>query len=305
MPFVFDATPDAVSIYEVSAADTSNDDPHIAPLNHLSRVKLHSDFVYPKVSEEQTFSITLPARGEGLQGSSKYVLGSHSRGFVPLILASTELAGAAVALPGTVPVQTLEISAFLRTIAIGADASNIFLYERYATASHDRLNAPFRYNCRDMDYSVNPAVEYSPRTFNFELPALTLAIKVILLDINVEVQPTSSSDVDQVEITPTAVRVPNAGFDTDARYLRNVSTGRFAIPAGGTFVCDFSNIAWGHSFGDRFAPYYVNGACRWSFKLGSVEIAPTYAFEHLYQGANHACRFHPPTNIATSFEISA
>ncbi|MEO1719523.1 MAG: hypothetical protein AAFR23_04740 [Pseudomonadota bacterium] len=303
MPFVFDATPDAVSVYEVNANDTQNDAPHTDPIGNINRVKFHSNFNYPEVVEEHVFSVALPARSKGRQGSSKYILGQHGRGFVPILLASADVGGVFVALAGTIPVQQTEIAAFPRTVAIGADETNVFLYERYATASHDRLNRPNRFF--EYDAETNPTTEYGIIERSFDLPAITLTIRVLVLDINVEAPPTAPSGADMVEITPQALRVPKSGFDTDKRYLRAVPTGQFALPRGATFAYDFSPKAWALRFGARHRPDYINNACRWSFRLGQYEQTPQHVIELRYQGANIALRYHAPPNASQSYAISA
>lgn len=104
------------------------------PFNNLPNIYFHSSLNYIYVTKIINTSITLPFRGanssdaSSAYGSVVYNIGSHNSGYVPLVLA--------VNLNNNVPITGDQLvqsgsTASLRSVAIGADASSIFLRELY------------------------------------------------------------------------------------------------------------------------------------------------------------------------------
>jgi hypothetical protein len=129
-----------VAIYEAS-----DDLPFTDPLNHLGRVKFHSDLDYIKIVNVIDYTLNLPAiptagSGQGSGGrqglrTNLYTLGPHGRAGIPFVIGEFTLGGVKVASCGSVPVgfeSTLFAGAadyYNRWIALGSDATNITVYE--------------------------------------------------------------------------------------------------------------------------------------------------------------------------------
>jgi hypothetical protein len=142
----------------VVAIYTGDDDvPFTAPLSHLSngRLKFHSSLDYPKVVQERTVTLSLPARvspdNGGREYRASYNLFSHGRPGMPWVLASLRLAGRDVAATGSVPVQKVTDTRsggsamanppWARWVSIGATGSVVTAFE-YAISPRIYLRYP-------------------------------------------------------------------------------------------------------------------------------------------------------------------
>jgi hypothetical protein len=128
----------------VVAIYTGEDDaPFTAPLSHLAngRLKFHSSLDYPKIVQERTVTLSLPARvspdNAGREYKASYNLFSHGRPGMPWVLASLRLAGRNVAATGSVPVQKVDDTRgsplpnppWARWVSIGANGSSVTAFE--------------------------------------------------------------------------------------------------------------------------------------------------------------------------------
>lgn len=121
------------ALYTVPDSDPTDDDPLTAPRSHLSRVRFHTDFKYPKIIADTTYSsVNLPSRTKGTRGEATHVLGAHGLGFTPFCLGAVQFEGFWSPLFISTPTYhkpdaiTVVISRF---ISLGADATNILLHE--------------------------------------------------------------------------------------------------------------------------------------------------------------------------------
>lgn len=123
-----------VAIYEAS-----DDLPWSDPFTYRSRVLFHSDLQYPARVQTVTGSVTLSA---GTQGATpavpvnrSYTLFAHNLDGIPLLegkILGIGSGGVDVPICGSLPVQTGGSSGLrARWIAIGADATNVYLHEQY------------------------------------------------------------------------------------------------------------------------------------------------------------------------------
>lgn len=127
--------------------DASDTDPFTDPLDNLSRVKFHSELDYIKIIEEHTVTLNLPLiSGVRLQTAS-YTLFAHGRSGQPFILGGVEVNGEFAAFTGSVPVQMGTPNSFFniggyygRWLALGADATNVYIYEYAVVATADRTS---------------------------------------------------------------------------------------------------------------------------------------------------------------------
>lgn len=138
------------SIYTGDPADES---PHTTPLSNLARLKFHSGLAYPKIIDEQTRSVTFPARTTFSSGAyraaahtftASQTLFAHGRSGYPWVLASVTIGGVKVPFCGSVPVQQFSFdggnpSPWARWISVGADATNVTAFE-YTVVQRNNSN---------------------------------------------------------------------------------------------------------------------------------------------------------------------
>lgn len=138
------------SIYTGDPADES---PHTTPLSNLARLKFHSGLAYPKIIDEQTRSVTFPARTTFSSGAyraaahtftASQTLFAHGRSGYPWVLASVTIGGVKVPFCGSVPVQQFSFdggnpSPWARWISVGADATNVTTFE-YTVVQRNNSN---------------------------------------------------------------------------------------------------------------------------------------------------------------------
>ncbi len=109
--------------------------PFTNPLTYLNRVKFHSDLSYVKIVATKTFTKTIPAiTGYTPERAQSYTLGAHGRTGQPFIIGRIVVNGVPVAFTGSVLVHQVAGDSFGRWLALGADATNIYLHE-YAVQS--------------------------------------------------------------------------------------------------------------------------------------------------------------------------
>lgn len=125
---------------------TGNDDlPFASPRDHLSRVKFHSDLAYPKVIDERVIPVTFERRSRfngtiwvanDAEVKQSYLLFAHGRPGFPWVLGSVDINGVKVAMTGSIPIQQGLVhtngnspSPWVRWVSLGADATNVYLYE--------------------------------------------------------------------------------------------------------------------------------------------------------------------------------
>lgn len=142
---------------------TGDDDlPFENPRGNLSRVKFHSALDYPKVIEERSFTVTFDRRSRdngtiwvanSAEVKQSYQLFAHGRPGYPWVLGTVDIGGLKVAMTGSVPIQQGVIHAdgtpspWVRWVSLGADATNVYLYEytvldRNASSGYTDTNMP-------------------------------------------------------------------------------------------------------------------------------------------------------------------
>lgn len=150
-----------------------DDEPFSDPLDHLDRVKFHSELGYPKVISEWSDDVTFTARTTW-NGSSwtttqgtrvvTHNLFAHGRSGQPWVLGSINVDGVDVAFTGSVPVQLgvrstdssgapigpTFLCPWARWVSLGADDTNVSLFEYCvvgwqasgASANHSQVYMP-------------------------------------------------------------------------------------------------------------------------------------------------------------------
>lgn len=125
------------ALYTVPDTNIADDTPLTAPRSHLSRVRFHTDFDYPKIVSDTTYSLNLPTRTQGTRGEATHTLGTHGQAGAPLcfgtvlinnkwipLFISTPVPGVSVA--GNVPSHPVWQG---RVISLGANATHILVHE--------------------------------------------------------------------------------------------------------------------------------------------------------------------------------
>lgn len=120
-----------------------------SPLNNLQNIYFHSALDYMFIVSVITGTLNLPARNadgsdfSSAYGSTTYTIGTHGRGYVPLLFGTNTSTGQS--LVGETPIQAGG-SASIRTITIGADANSIFAREIFLNkdVSFGAVSVPFR-----------------------------------------------------------------------------------------------------------------------------------------------------------------
>jgi len=118
--------------------DTPDDVPFTSPLSAVSRLRFHTDLVYPRIINTQTRTITLPSVIANAQSdtdtTSTTTLFAHGLGGIPWVEGKiTSGLGQVVPLCGSVPVQRHSTfpatvsGSFVRLVHLGADSTNVLL----------------------------------------------------------------------------------------------------------------------------------------------------------------------------------
>lgn len=122
----------ALAVYD-SASPTGDLDVLANPGLHLPAIKLHSSLHYPKIVLVQTGTTTFPAITSNTRRNATSTLFAHGRGGIPLVFGELTVGGVPIAWAGSVPVQVDDASGgffgFPRTIALGADGTNVLVHE--------------------------------------------------------------------------------------------------------------------------------------------------------------------------------
>jgi hypothetical protein len=152
----------------------TDDAPMTAPLDHISRLRFHSDLAYPKVISVHTGSINLPALSTsstseaGTERIFSYNLFAHGQPGTPYVegLITSGLSRP-VTLAGSVVVASASgQTTYSRVVHLGADSQNVFIRELSVYGRQITISA------------------FSPsHGFYVSFPALTLGWKVFLTDV--------------------------------------------------------------------------------------------------------------------------
>ena len=171
MATVFRCANGQVAIWE-GAQDSA---PFSNPRGHMNRVKFHSDLDYVRVIRVINRTLTIPripstGSGQSDAGSrvQSYGIGAHGQPGTPFIVGIINVGGQPMAFTGSVLVHTIPSpnsrtlgDSFGRFLALGADATNMYVHEYSVQAGNDETGL----------WDARPA-----QTFN-----LTLGITDILL----------------------------------------------------------------------------------------------------------------------------
>lgn len=135
--FRADGSINKAALYTVPTADSTDNAPLTNPRANLSRVRFHTDFKYPKIVSDTTYSLNLPTRTQGTRGEATHTLGTHGQAGAPLcfgtvlinnkwipLFISTPVPGVSVA--GNVPSHRLWQG---RVLSLGANATQILVHE--------------------------------------------------------------------------------------------------------------------------------------------------------------------------------
>lgn len=124
------------ALYTVPDSDPTDDSPLTSPRSHLSRVRFHTDFKYPQIVADTTYSLELPARTNNTRGEQTHTLGAHGRGGTPFCFGAYYFQGGWAPLFVSSPVTHTPAAVnarpkLCRLISLGADATNLLLHEYY------------------------------------------------------------------------------------------------------------------------------------------------------------------------------
>lgn len=125
------------ALYTVPDSDPTDDSPLTSPRSHLSRVRFHTDFQYPKIVSDTTYSLSLPSRSKGTRGEQTHILGPHGQGGAPLCFGAILINGRWVPLFISTPVPGWSVAGNLpahrswqgRVLSLGASATQILVHE--------------------------------------------------------------------------------------------------------------------------------------------------------------------------------
>lgn len=171
------------------------DDVFSDPFSDISRVRFHSDFQYPSITEIVTGSVTLPAIAADTQRYHTYELYEHGVGghpFVTGMFTDYPASGVNVAMEGSVPVYG-DIYGFARWLTLGSDDENVILHEQTITRN------------------------------NASMPELTIDYELRISDLTVEGYDGSAPGGEILKITPYRIVLGEGRFDSEKRYLKAVS----------------------------------------------------------------------------------
>lgn len=134
MPWRFkvDGALGKAALYTVPTVDSTDDSPLTDPRGNLSRVRFHTDFRYPRIVSENTYTVTLPGRSQNSRGEATYDLGTHGRGGTPLCFGAYFANGSWLPLFISSPLPSVvSPGAWLlgRLLSLGANDTHILLHE--------------------------------------------------------------------------------------------------------------------------------------------------------------------------------
>lgn len=240
MRFRCDGTTGRTAIY-----DTSNGDaPFTSPLSNVSLLRFHSDLWAPAVTIT-TASLTLPNRrpsGSAYRssGDAQHTLFAHGKSGTPLIKGYVVIDGVNVPLSGSVPLldSAAPTTGVGRFISIGADATNVFVLEKYV-------------------YGIAAG---SPST------AVTLTFHIYVTDVILDGSgaQTQPNEAVTVSWSATQFKAGRGRINSENKYLRATSTApEFHFPTGETITITARTTHTGYG-SDRLTispiwRYSVNG----------------------------------------------
>jgi len=207
-----DGTTGRTAIY-----DTSNGDaPFTNPLNNVSLLRFHSDLWSPAVTVTTT-TLNLPNRRPNpstayrSSGDAQHTLFAHGKSGTPMVKGFVVISGVNVPLAGSVPIvdPSFSTSGVGRFISLGADATNVFILEKYV-------------------YGIAAG---NPST------ALSLSVTVYVTDVILDGtgEQTQPNEPVTISYTPTLFKAGRGRIRSDRRYLHAESTSpTFAFPTGET-----------------------------------------------------------------------
>lgn len=207
-----DGTTGKVAVYTVE--DTAIDDaPFTAPLSNLDRVEFHSDLDYLAISSIQTGTLSLPTRTGTTAGTYRHNLFTHGLGYQPLVMGHlVSFEGYNTPLLGTTPIRTPidrvlpTTQADIRTVQLGADATNVYLHEYMLL--------------------VSTSLTY---------PAVDLNWRIMVTTRNMDSSTgndNTASHPSNLYISGSRVVFGRGKFDTDRSHIKKVSTGGFPVCIG-------------------------------------------------------------------------
>lgn len=207
-----DGTTGKVAVYTVE--DTAIDDaPFTAPLSNLDRVEFHSDLDYLAISSIQTGTLSLPTRTGTTAGTYRHNLFTHGLGYQPLVMGHlVSFEGYNTPLLGTTPIRTPidrvlpTTQADIRTVQLGADATNVYLHEYMLL--------------------VSTSLTY---------PAVDLNWRVMVTTRNMDSSTgndNTASHPSNLYISGSRVVFGRGKFDTDRSHIKKVSSGGFPACIG-------------------------------------------------------------------------
>lgn len=213
-----DGTTGKCAIYTVD--DLAIDDaPFTAPLSNISRVEFHSDLDYLAVQPISgnyvtTGTLLLPPRSGTTPSTTTHNLFAHGLGYQPLVLGYIQFEGYNTPLLGTTPIYAGSDwpsfgAILLRTLQLGADATNVFVHE---------------YVMRIDTAAVT-------------MPAVSLPWSVMVTTRNLDSTTGNNNTVSHgsnLYISPTRVVFGQGKFDTNNRHIKKVSSGGFPVTIGKT-----------------------------------------------------------------------
>lgn len=219
----------AVYTYDTAAPD---DLPFSAPLSHLSRLRFHSDLITPSVVAITSYTVTLPAMADTTSRVHTYTLGPHGRSGTPMVMGRiANGSGGWIPLNGSVmlPMYALDGSSSyrlrgivdaagnyqgmqgVRTVALGADATNIVLHE----------------------------MSHCDFTGSGTSSAFSLTVEVTVFDLNLDssTPPGDGTDAAAIHMSASLIKAKRGAWRSDRRYIRAAVTGAtHRMPLGKTIA---------------------------------------------------------------------
>lgn len=124
------------ALYTVSDANPSDSSPLTSPRSNLSRLRFHTDFDYPKIISDTTYSLTLPQRSKGTRGETTHTLGAHGRPGVPFCFGALLRTGYPwrplfISTPLELP--TTSEDRIARLLSLGANETSILVHEYWVS----------------------------------------------------------------------------------------------------------------------------------------------------------------------------
>lgn len=128
----------------------TDDEPFENPLDHVARLRFHSDLEYPAVVSKHTGTVSLTSMGANTIQETTHVLFAHGQGGIPFVEGTLLLGANTVSWAGSVPVAQGSWSDLamnqvglhsLRFLHLGANATNVVAHEYSVTSHGDSFGA--------------------------------------------------------------------------------------------------------------------------------------------------------------------